>query len=84
MKTLWDRLKIGSNGESWQPTFLKKTAPDYDDDDHSTGRRLGHGISWGPNIRCALHSLGKSCDFNSVLIHWLLLAAIMAAQFSPV
>ena len=41
MKTLWDRLKIGSNGESWQPTFLKKTALDYDDDDHSTGRRFG-------------------------------------------
>ena len=33
MKTLRDRLKIGSNGESWQPTFLKKTALDYDDDD---------------------------------------------------
>ena len=32
-KTLWDWLKIGSHGGSWQPTFFKKTAPDDDDDD---------------------------------------------------
>ena len=33
MKTSRDWLKIGSDGGSWQPTFLRKTAPAYDDDD---------------------------------------------------
>ena len=35
-KTPWDLLKIGSHGGSWQPTFLKKTAPDDDDLDWSS------------------------------------------------
>ena len=44
-KTSWDWLKIGSNGASWQPTFLKKTAPGDGDDDDEDDDPINHQAS---------------------------------------